>query len=397
MEAELTISRLGRQGEGVATHGGHPVYVPYTLPGERLIADIDDNRGVATRLLERSPARTEPFCEHFGACGGCAVQHVRQHEYIQWKHDLVAGALRREGIVTEVRDLVLAHGDGRRRATLHGRSAGSGFNAARSHKIHPLDACPILAPGLARAPQIVNDIFKAVGDCDATLTATASGIDCAVKAQKHAQGAKLVAVAEKFNLARISMNGEIIVSRNSPELTMGPVRVTLAPGCFLQATARGEETLAQLVSGSVGKAKSIADLFCGLGPFGLRLAVAAKVHGFDNDAAAVAALMNGVRNTQGIKPVTADVRDLMREPLTAAELNAYDAVIFDPPRAGAEAQSRQLAKSRVARVVAVSCDPATFARDARILVAGGYRFEHATPVDQFAWSAHVEIVGVFRR
>ena len=397
MEAELTIIRLGRQGEGVATHGDHPVYVPYALPGERLIAEIEDDRGVIKSLIETSAIRADPFCKHFSAWGGCALQHLERDEYARWKHGVVASALRREGVTTELRDLIPAHGAGRRRATLHGRATGSGFNAARSHKVHPLDSCPLLVPALAAAPEIANAVFKAVGDCDVTLTETAGGIDCAIKAHKHAQGAKLVPLAEHYNLARISLNGDIVVTHNQPEMAIAGIRVPLPAGSFLQPTALGEETLAGLVSEACGKAKSIADLFCGIGPFTLRLAAKAKIHGYDNDPAAIAALKDAVRKTQGIKPVTAEIRDLLREPLTAGELNAFDAVVFDPPRAGAEAQAHCLAKSKVPKIVAVSCDPATFARDARILVAGGYKFESATPIDQFAWSAHVEMVGVFRR
>ncbi len=397
MQAELTIIRLGRQGEGVASLGDRPVYIPYALTGEKVIADIEGERGVIRQLLEPSPHRTDPFCKHFGACGGCSLQHLQKEEYVHWKHGVVASTLRREGISTDIRPLVPAHGEGRRRATLHGRATGSGFNAARSHKVHPLDACPLFAPALAAAPAIADAAFAAVGDCDVTLTETASGIDCAIKAHKHAQGARLVPLVEKFGLSRITLNAETIVTRDQPEMVIGAARVPLPPGSFLQPTALGEETLASLVGEALGKAKSIADLFCGIGPFALRLASHAKVHGYDNDPAAVAALKDAVRKTQAIKPVTAEIRDLMREPLTAGELSAYDGVVFDPPRAGAEAQAHQLAKSIVPKVVAVSCDPVTFARDARILVAGGYRFESATPVDQFAWSAHVETVGVFRR
>ena len=171
----------------------------------------------------------------------------------------------------------------------------------------------------------------------------------------------------------------------------------LPSGSFLQATAMAEATLAKLVLDGVGSAKSVADLFCGLGPFTLRLAERAKVFAADADKPAILALQKAVRHTQGLKPVTAVTRDLFREAMVPVELNGYDAVVFDPPRAGAEAQARELAKSKVKTVVAVSCEPRTFARDAAILVAGGYRLETVTPVDQFAWSTHVEVVGVFRR
>ncbi|HHY51025.1 MAG TPA: RNA methyltransferase, partial [Alphaproteobacteria bacterium] len=180
-------------------------------------------------------------------------------------------------------------------------------------------------------------------------------------------------------------------------VAMGRAIVAIPAGSFLQATAAAEATLAGLVLDAVGKARSVADLFSGVGPFALRLAETARVAAFDADRAAIAALATAVRHTQGLKPVTAAVRDLFRAPLLPAELEGIDAVVLDPPRAGAEAQSRELARARLPTVVAVSCDPRSFARDAAILLAGGYRLEAVTPVDQFAWSPHVEIVGVFRR
>jgi 23S rRNA (uracil1939-C5)-methyltransferase len=195
----------------------------------------------------------------------------------------------------------------------------------------------------------------------------------------------------------MSLNGEIVLQSRAPAIKMGRALVEIPIASFLQATTMAEQTLAKLVVEGVGAAKSVADLFCGLGPFTLRLAETARVFAADSDKAGIAALQNAVRHTQGLKPVAATYRDLFREPLVATELNAHEAVVFDPPRAGAEAQSRELAKSKVKTVVAVSCEPRTFARDAAILIAGGYRLDTLTPVDQFAWSQHVELVGVFRR
>jgi 23S rRNA (uracil1939-C5)-methyltransferase len=397
MTENVTISRLGRQGEGVALVDGRPVFVPYALPGEEVSVERHDDRARLVEVRVASPHRVAPFCRHFGACGGCSVQHLEKQQYLRWKHDIVASVLRREGLVTEIPEIIEAHGDGRRRATLHGRAAGAGYNAARSHSVHPINACPLLAPALKAAPSIVNAVFKEVKDCDVTLTETEGGLDCAVKAHKHAQPLKLAPLAERFALSRLALNADIVVTRNPPVVRMGDSQVIPPPGGFLQPTRAGEETLVRLAADALGRSRHIADLFSGVGPFALRLARTARVHAFDSDAAAIAALKDAVRNTQGLKPVIAETRDLHREPLTAAELNAFDAVVLDPPRAGAEAQARALARSRVPHVVSISCDPGTFARDAHILVEGGYRFLRATPVDQFAWSAHVEIVGVFSR
>jgi 23S rRNA (uracil1939-C5)-methyltransferase len=244
---------------------------------------------------------------------------------------------------------------------------------------------------------LTHPIAATVGDCDVAYTATDTGLDVAVKTERKFKAERLTLLAQRSGLARMSLNGEIVLETRPPAIRMGKALVEIPVGSFLQATAMAEAELAKLVLEGVGKAKSVADLFCGMGPFTLRLAETAKVFAADADRPAIAALQKAVRHTQGLKPVTAQSRDLFRDPLAPVELKPYDAVVFDPPRAGAEAQSRELARSAVKTVVAVSCEPRTFARDAAILVAGGYRLEKVTPVDQFAWSMHVEIIGVFRK
>lgn len=342
--------------------------------------------------------RAEPFCPYFGSCGGCTLQHYGPPSYLALKQELVEAALRDAHVPASVSPLIEAHGDGRRRATLHARGKAVGYMALRSHELIDIAACPILVPALAeRAPALTRPIAATLGDCDVALTATDTGLDVAVKTDRRFKPEKLTLLAQRSQLARMSLNGEIVLQARAPSVRMGKATVELPIGSFLQATAMAEATLAKLVLEGVGGAKTVADLFCGLGPFTLRLAEAARVFALDSDKAAIAALQKAVNNTRGLKPVAAGYRDLFREPLVVTELNAFDAVVFDPPRAGAEAQARELARSKVKTVVAVSCEPKTFARDAQILVAGGYRLEKVTPVDQFAWSMHVEIVGVFRR
>jgi 23S rRNA (uracil1939-C5)-methyltransferase len=209
--------------------------------------------------------------------------------------------------------------------------------------------------------------------------------------------AELAKIADRHGVARITRHGELAAQRIAPTLKIGRAMVALPPGAFLQATAAGEAALARLISGHVGDARQVADLFCGIGPFALRLAERARIGAFDNDARAIAALAGAAANTRGLKPVTAQMRDLFRRPLQPAELKPYDAVVFDPPRQGAEAQARELAKSAVRTIVSVSCNPRTFARDLRILHDGGYRLGAVTPVDQFRYSAHVEIVAKLMR
>jgi 23S rRNA (uracil1939-C5)-methyltransferase len=272
----------------------------------------------------------------------------------------------------------------------------AGFNAARSHDIHPLDHCPILAPSLAPAPHIARRIGEIVGDCDVAFTAADNGIDVDI-ATRRKPPPELASLVHSENLARLSLNREPLVTRIPPEVLIGKATLRLPAGAFLQATKAGEETLAALVIENLGKAKKVGDLFSGVGVFALRLAASSQVYAADSDMAAMEAVAEASRRTPGLKPVEAKTRDLFRDPLMARELSAFDAVVFDPPRAGAEAQARQLAKSAVKTVIAVSCDPASFARDARILIEGGYRLMRATPVDQFAFTAHVETVALLQR
>jgi len=394
---QLEIARMGRRGEAVAEVHGKPVYIPFALPGEIVAAGIDGDRGALLEVIASSPDRVAPFCKHFGLCGGCLLQHWQKDAYRAWKRSLVATALARAGLADEVGDLIEAGGDGRRRVSIHGRKTGAGFMRLRSHQLEDIDHCPILVPALAPAFDVAREVAALAGDCDVAVTASENGLDVMVKAARQTNGVKLAPLVQRFGLARLSLNGETVLETASPLVKMGRAQVKLPVASFLQATERGEHVLAGLVSDRLKKARRIADLFCGIGPFALRLAERASILAVDSDRAGLTALEDAARRTQGLKPIAVQRRDLFREPLIARELNVFDAVVFDPPRAGAEAQARELAGSSVRRAVAVSCDATTFARDASILVAGGYRLTAVTPVDQFLWSPHVEIVGTFER
>ena len=396
---QLTIASLGARGEGVAELGGARVFVPLALPGEVVEADIAGERATVRDILAPSPHRAVPFCKHFGRCGGCTLQHLDGPAYGEFKRSLIETPLRRAGFDTPIENLVIAHGQGRRRTTFHARREGGGFMRMRSHQVHDLDRCPILVPALqARAPAITRAVFAAIGEADVAFTATATGLDLAIRAErKGLRPERLGPLLGQFSLPRIAVNGEVLLQTAPPTVRMGKADVPLPVGSFLQATEAAEIALAELCRSALGSARRVADLFCGVGPFALRLAESTPVYAADSDRDAVAALTKAVRSTPGLKPVTAVSRDLFREPLTAVELKPFDVVLFDPPRAGAEAQARELARSTVATVVAVSCDPRTFARDAAILAGGGYRLEQVVPVDQFAYSAHLETVSVFRR
>lgn len=408
----LLIDHVGHRGDGVALVGDQAVYVPYALAGETVeVADVPGHPD-RKRLLaveKASPERIAPFCPHFGICGGCAIQHWDMERYRAWKRALVVEALEQAKLACDVAPLIDAHGLGRRRITLHARMGTHdvlkvGFAAASSHDIIPVDRCPILDPALSGALEaawaLAEPLVPNGKPLDIQITATDNGLDVDVRGSgplRPAMIATLSRIAEQHRLARLTRHGELVLLRKPPIIAIGEARVTLPPGSFLQATTAGEDTLAALAAERCGRAKHIADLFCGVGPFALRLATRARISAFDSDAGAGAALQKAAAATRGLKPVKAEARDLFRRPLMSAELREVDAVLFDPPRQGAQAQALQLAASRVPAVIAVSCNPATFARDARILVDGGYRIETVTPVDQFRHTPHVELVARFSR
>lgn len=412
MAETLLIDHVGHFGDGVALLPGGNVYVPYALGGETVEAAEIHGRPDRRKLVEirqASPQRIAPFCAHFAVCGGCAIQHWDVEAYRAWKRSVVVETLAQAGIATEVAPLIDAHGSGRRRMTLHARMGTHevlkvGFAAASSHDIIPIDRCPILDPGLDGALDAAWAIAEALKPVrkplDIQFTATRGGLDVDVRGSGPVAAgmtAKLSAIAQQHRLARLTRHGELVLLRNPPDLAIGTARVTLPPGSFLQATTAGEETLAALVLDLCRKPRHVADLFCGVGPFALRLAARSRVAAFDSDAGSVAALQKAATSTSGLKPVKAEARDLFRRPLVPQELRDYDTVVFDPPRQGAQAQATQLAASKVPVVIAVSCNTTTFARDAKILIDGGYRIEAVTPVDQFRHTPHVELVARFSR
>lgn len=408
----LTIDHVGQQGDGIALDGARNIYVPYTLGGETVEVTAASERSADRRdlveVITPSPERIAPFCEYFSVCGGCAIQHWQTDAYRNWKRQLVVDTLKQAGIASEVGTLVDAHGTGRRRATFHARQGSGalrvGFAAAGRHEIVPITHCPILDPAMDGAIGVANalaELLKSVGKpLDIQISATENGLDVDIRGSgplDTAMLSKLSGLAKQHRLARLTRHGELVLLQAPPTIRVGRATVTLPPASFMQPTQAGEETLATLVTERCKGAKRIADLFCGFGPFSLRLAEKFRVSAFDSDAKAVAALNDAVRITQGLKPLAGEARDLFRRPLMPQELRDFDAVVFDPPRQGAEAQSRQLAASRLTHVVAVSCNPATFARDAKILLGGGFKLGKVVPVDQFRHTPHAEVVAEFTR
>jgi 23S rRNA (uracil1939-C5)-methyltransferase len=328
--------------------------------------------------------------------------------YGRWKREILVQALKRAGVAAEVGPLADAHGDGRRRATFHARFVDGreqvGFMRARAHDIVAIDSCPLFAPGLAAAIPAANALAGALRGgakpLDIQATATLGGLDFDIRGAGPPDDPtrrKLTATAERLDLARLSIHGETLIERRPPQIAFGAALAIPPPGGFLQATAAGEQALAERAAAALQGAKRVADLFCGAGAFALRLAARHEVFAVDSDAAAVAALKRAAGAATGLRAVQAETRDLFRRPLSGAELARCDAALFDPPRAGAEAQARAFAAAGPPLVVAISCNADSFARDARILIEGGYAIGPVAALDQFRFSPHVEILAAFRR
>lgn len=405
---DVTIARVGAQGDGVAEIGGAQVFVPFALAGERVRIEVADGDARIVEILSDSADRIAPVCRHFGDCGGCAVQHMSAAVYRTWKRDLVTAAFRARGLEATIGDLISPNGR-RRRAVFSARNAQGGvvlgFHEAGSHRLVDVVECPVLSPAIVAAlpglRRLVGPLIPKIEPARVVVTATDGGLDVALEdIQKQLSAAALSRLAQDaahMRAARISINGVPAFEAAAPSLAFGRASVVIPPGAFIQAVGEAEQAMAERILAAIGKAKSVIDLFCGVGAFTFRLSEKSRVAAFDSDPRSLEALSLAARRASGLKPIDVRPRDLFREPLSARELNDYDAIVFDPPRAGAEAQARMIAKSAVPTVVAVSCNPATLARDARILVDGGYNIESVTPIDQFLYSPHVEVVAVFRR
>jgi 23S rRNA (uracil1939-C5)-methyltransferase len=403
----LKIGSLSPRAEGLADGPDGLVSVPYTLPGEEIEADVEGARGALLSVSCASPRRIAPPCPYYFRCGGCSLQHADPVVYGEWKRSLIVSELTKHAIAAPVRPLVAAHASGRRRVIFHARPTSAnphavGFMAARTHELIEIGACLLLAPGLRSAlpaARALAGLFVSKAPAfDIHVTAAAAGLDCDLRGlprKSELPLTELSIIARTHNLCRISVHGEPAIVLSQPKIDVGGTLVSLPPGGFLQATAAGEEALADFVLQHLGKAKRAADLFCGIGAFALRLAAKLPVLAVDSDRSALDALLAAWRGRQGLKPISSSTRNLFREPLSATELQDLDFVVFDPPRQGAKSQAEQLAGSPCRTIIAISCNPASFARDAAILVAGGYQLADVLPVDQFQWSAHVELAAVF--
>jgi 23S rRNA (uracil1939-C5)-methyltransferase len=417
VSVRLDIREIGARGDGIAELDGLRYFVPFTLPGETVEAEPRDKRGegITADLLEvlaPSRHRETPPCAHFKVCGGCALQHWRRDAYTAWKVELIQRALTQRGVDVPRFEppLVGAPGE-RRRADFvlrrQGRHVLAGFHERASPRIVDVGTCVVVRPGLNALLEPLRATLAMVlpdgGAADAIVNETDSGLDLLLRPHRRLdlsieRREALVALAERADLARLSWgdraSAEPLVVRRVPLLIFGEARVEPPPGAFLQATKRAEQAMRAVVAAWTGDAPRLADLFAGIGA--LSLGRAGKLALFESDRPAIAAVEASARRLGGGK-ATAERRDLFRNPLTAAELAVFDAILLDPPRAGAAAQSAELARAKAARVVYASCDPGSFARDARLLQDGGYRLEKLLPLDQFLWSPHVELIALFAR
>ncbi len=408
---ELHIEAMGGEGDGLAAG---PVFVPFTLPGERVRAQGSGERRELVEVLRPSPDRVEPPCPHFSVCGGCALQHWDHQPYLAWKVARLAGTLTRQHLEADILPAYATEPGTRRRVTLHARRgsremARLGYKARKSWDLVDIEVCPISDPAIQAAipalKRLAAPLFehpKSAPSLHVTLSDTGLDIDITgVEAKSGGLSADArMQVAERAgeaDFARVTLAGEVAYQARSALVRLGPATIALPPAAFLQATRGAEAAMVAFVAAAAEGAGRIADLYCGVGTFTFRLAEIAPVHAVDFAPQAIRALSAALAGAPGLKAVNAEARDLVRRPVLAEELKKTDVAVFDPPRAGAAEQTAELARSKVARVIGVSCNPATFARDARALVDAGFRLERVLPVDQFLWSPHVELVGVFQR
>ena len=410
----LTIDRVGGQGDGMARGASGPVFVPLSLAGETVRGAVVEGRMERAEIMTPSPDRIAPVSPQYGDCGGCSLQHWASGPYLEWKREQVRLALGREGVETEVEATVATPAGSRRRLALHARKGADGrvvlgFKARKSWRLVEINACPVAdprlvaaIPALARVAEAFLEHPKSAPTLHVTLTLT--GLDVDVTGVERKSGGlsadrRMLAIraARAADLARLSLAGEVLMMERQPLVQFGPATVPVPPGGFLQAVPEAETAMVDRAVAAVKGAKKIADLFCGSGTFTFPLATVAPVIAADATEPGIAALRAGVKSAKGMKAIEAQARDLFRRPMTPFDLKGCDAIVFDPPRAGAIDQTAQIAQTKASTVVGVSCNPQTFARDARVLIDAGFRLERVTPVDQFLWSAHVELVGVFRR
>ncbi len=398
-----TIERLGQKGDGIAKG---PVFVPRMLPGEVVTGQLNGDRLDDAKIVTPSDHRVKAPCPHYNRCGGCTLQHAHDDFVADWKQSVVVKALAAHGIEAAFRPIVTCDPMTRRRATFSGRrlkkGALVGFHTRASDTVVSIPNCHLLHPGLRAALPILEELTVLVGarkgEVSFAVTLGVEGLDVGITGSKPVDAVLIEAlalVAQQHDLARVTVDGEPVVTRRPAAVTFDGIRVVPPSGAFLQATPEGEHALRAAVTEAVGNAKHIVDLFAGCGTFTLPLAKQAQLHAVEGEKPLTDALHLGWRQGSGLKSVTVETRDLFRRPLLPDELKRFKAIVIDPPRAGAEAQVAEIAKAQTDQIAFVSCNPTTFARDAKTLLDAGYRLNWVQVVDQFRWSAHIELAASF--
>ena len=408
MAETVTIERIGHRGDGIAPTPEGPVYVAFTLPGECVTFERSGERGRLLEIIAPTPERTTPPCRHFGICGGCALQMMSLPASRKLKREFVVAALAQHGLEVNVADTVGVAMSSRRRAMLTALRTRNklllGYNERLTNRVVDIEECPVLlapmAERLAAIRVVLDRLLPGHKPVRVTALMTRGGFDLNLEdapAPSSRFVPELARLAQDAHIARLAIRGEPVLTLAEPAIAVAGVPLVPPPGAFLQASAEAEAIMTGLVLEHFFGVRRAADLFAGVGTFGLALARNASVRAVESSQGALESLQGALRRAAGLKRVETERRDLFAFPLAAAELAAFDGVVFDPPRAGAKAQAEALAASPVPRIAAISCNPASFARDARILADGGYTLERVVPVDQFVYSAETEIVGLFAR
>ena len=403
-----TIKNLSVQGDGITDGPDGLIYIPFALPGEVVEGDIVGNRIPKPKVIEPSGDRVKAPCPHFKTCGGCSMQHASDSFLASWKTDVVRNALAAHDLTANFSTIITSPAQSRRRATFAAQRTKKGvmigFHGRASDTVVAIPSCKLLHPDIMATMPALEALTKIGASRKAgisiSVTQSAAGPDVSVQDAKEADGPLMVelgTLVEQFKLSRLSWNGEVVAMRAAPVQTFDGIKVSPPVGAFLQATEAGQITLTDTVLEAVGDAKHIVDLFAGCGTFSLPLAKHAQVLAVEGDAPLLTALDSAWRLAEGVKTLETLKRDLFRNPILNEELKKVEAVVLDPPRAGAKAQCEALAEADIPRIAFVSCNPVTFARDAKILVNGGYTIEWVQVVDQFRWSAHVELVALFTK
>lgn len=406
--AEYIVQKLGQLGDGVINGSTGEVFAPFVLPGERIEGVIANNRIAVPKIITPVVDRIKPACRHFKTCGGCSMQHASDTLLADWKLAKTKEALSLVGLTPEFRPIITSPTGSRRRATFAAKrtkkGAMVGFHGRASDVIVEITECPVSDPALLAGMPAFTQFATLGASRKAVLrisaTVSGHGLDVKIDNGKELSPTEISQFAQicaQHNILRLMWNDDVIAQSHPPSQPMGAAQVVPPSGAFLQATHSGEQALVNTVLEIVDDAKRVVDLFAGCGTFALPIANHAAVHAIEGDADMIVALDTGWRNAGGLHDVRAETRDLFRRPLMPDEFKKVDTVVIDPPRAGAIAQVTELAKSDVPRIAFVSCNPATFGRDARVLCDNGYTLDWVQVVDQFLWNPHVELVAKFTK